>query len=76
MAERLPLDDAGPWNSFVDTRGLSLDERVAVAFRLGDEACRAYAELHDISLAEASERLEAARQVGRIPLFDEPSITA
>lgn len=76
MAERLLLDDADPRNSFVDTRGLSIDERVAVAFRLGDEACRDYAELHGISLDEASVRLEAARQVGRIPLFDEPSSTA
>jgi hypothetical protein len=69
MAERLSLDDANLGNAFVDTRGLSINERLAVAFRLGDEACRSYAEQYGISQEEAAVRLKAKRQVGRIPLF-------
>lgn len=69
MLERLPIDNPGPHDTFVDSRGLSLDERVALAFRLGDEACRAHADFHGISLEEAAVRLRARRQIGRIPLF-------
>ena len=72
MLERLPIDSADSLDSFVDTRGLSSDERVALAFRLGDEACRTYAEIHGVTLEEAAARLSATRQIGRIPLFDEP----
>lgn len=75
MLKRLPIDDAGPEDSFAATRALSSDERVLLALRLGDEACSAYAEIHGISLEEAGVRLKAARQVGRIPLFDEASQT-
>ena len=76
MLERRPLDNFDPEDSFADTRGLSSDERLALAFRLGDEACRSYAEQHGISLEEAGVRLKAARQVGRIPLFEDTSAKA
>lgn len=75
MLERLPLDSAGPEDSFAATRALSSDARVAWAFRLWDDGCRAYADIHGVSPEEAAERLSATRQTGRIPLFDEPSPT-
>jgi hypothetical protein len=75
MLERLPIDSAGPEDSFAATRELSSDERVALAFRLWDDGCRTYADIHGVSLEEAATRLSAARQIGRIPLFDEPSPT-
>ncbi len=75
MLERLPIDSAGSEDSFADTRALSGEERLALAFRLWDEGCRAYADIHGVTLEEAAARLSATRQVGRIPLFDEPSPT-
>ena len=75
MLERLPLDTAGPEDSFAFTRALSSDERVALAFRLWDDGCRTYADIHGVSLEEAAARLSAARQIGRIPLLDEPALT-
>lgn len=76
MLGRLPLDSADPEDSFADTRALSSDERVALAFRLWDEGCRMYADVHGVSLEEAATRLSATRRIGRIPLFDEPSTTS
>ncbi len=75
MLERLPLDSADPEDSFAATRALSIDERVELAFRLWDDGCRTYADIHGVSLEEAATRLSANRQIGRIPLFDEPSLT-
>ncbi len=76
MLERLPIDAAGAEDSFADTRALSSDERVALAFRLWDDGCRTYADIHGVSLEEAAARLSATRQIGRIPLFDEPVLTS
>lgn len=76
MLERLPIDSAGPEDAFADARALSSDERVALAFRLWDDGCRTYAEIHGVSLEEAAVRLSSTRQIGRIPLFDEPSLTS
>ena len=75
MLERLPLDFADPEDSFAATRALSIDERVELAFRLWDDGCRMYADIQGVSLEEAATRLSANRQIGRIPLFDEPSLT-
>ncbi len=75
MLERLPIDSAGSEDSFAATRALSGDERVALAFRLWDDGCRAYADIHGVTLEEAAARLSATRQIGRIPLFDESSTT-
>ena len=75
MLERLPLDSADPEDSFAATRALSIDERVELAFRLWDDGCRMYADIQGVSLEEAATRLLANRQIGRIPLFDEPSLT-
>lgn len=76
MLERLPIDAAGAEDSCADTRALSSDERVALAFRLWDDGCRTYADIHGVSLEEAAARLSATRQIGRIPLFDEPVLTS
>ena len=76
MLERLAIDNAGPADAFADARALSSDERVALAFRLWDDGCRTYADIHGVSLEEAAVRLSATRQIGRIPLFDEPSLTS
>jgi hypothetical protein len=70
MLERLPLDDTQPDDSLAFTRGLSSDDRVALAFRLGDEGARAYADIHGVTPEEAAARLSASRQFGRIPLAD------
>jgi hypothetical protein len=75
MLERLTLDNTGPEDAFAASRTLSSDERVALAFRLWDDGCRTYADIHGVSLEEAATRLSATRQIGRIPLFDEPSLT-
>lgn len=71
MLNRLPLDSAGPEDAFAATRALSSDERVALAFRLWDDGCRAYADIHGVTLEEAAARLSATRQIGRISLFNE-----
>lgn len=75
MLARLPIDSAGPEDSFAATRELSSDERVALAFRLWDDGCRMYADVHGVSIEAAAAKLSASRQVGRVPLFDEPSLT-
>lgn len=75
MLERLPIDAADPEDSFAATRALSSDERLAWSFRLWDDGCRMYADVHGVSIEEAATRLSAHRQIGRIPLFDEPSLT-
>lgn len=73
MLARLPIGSAESEDAFAFTRALSSDERLAWAFRLWDDGCRAYAEGHGVSFEEAAVRLSAARQIGRIPLFDDPS---
>lgn len=75
MLERLPIDSADPEDAFAATRAQSSDERLALAFRLWDDGCRMYADVHGVSLEEAALRLSANRQIGRTPLFDEPSLT-
>ena len=75
MLERLLIDSTDPEDPFAATRALSIDERVELAFRLWDDGCRMYADVHGVSLEEAATRLSANRQLGRIPLFDEPSLT-
>lgn len=74
MLERIPLDSDSSEDSFADARALSIDERVELAFRLWDDGCRIYSEVHGVSLDEAAARLSATRQIGRIPLFDEPTL--
>lgn len=76
MLDRLLIDKAAAEDAFADTRALSSDERVALAFRLWDDGCRTYADIHGVSLEEAAARLSATRQIGRIPLFDEPVLTS
>jgi len=75
MLQRIPLDSVDSKDSFADARALSIDERVELAFRLWDDGCRIYADVHGVTLVEAAARLSATRQIGRIPLFDEPSLT-
>lgn len=74
MLERLPIDGAGAEDSFADSGAFSSDECVELAFRLGDDDCRIYADAHGVSLEEAAARLSKNRQIGRIPLFDKPSL--
>ncbi len=75
MLERLPLDFTEAEDSFAATRALSIDERVELALRLWDDGCRMYADVHGVTLEEAARRLAANRQIGRLPLCDEPSLT-
>ncbi len=75
MLQRIPIDSVVSEESFTKAQVLSIDERVELAFRLWDDGCRSYADVHGVSLEEAAEKLSAGRQIGRIPLFDEPSQT-
>jgi len=75
MLQRLPLDSVASEDSLADAQALASDERVQLAFRLWDDGCRSYADIHGVSMDEAAARLSATRQIGRIPLFDEPTLT-
>ncbi len=46
---------------------MSADERVALAFRLGDEDLEIYRRARGLSREVALRRLRMARQVGRVP---------
>ena len=46
---------------------MSADERVALAFRLGDEDLEVYRRARGLSREVALRRLRMARQVGRVP---------
>ncbi len=66
MLERLPIDSADPEDAFAATRALSSDERLALAFRLWDDGCRMYADVHGVSLEEAA---LGSRPTGRSDAF-------
>lgn len=44
---------------------MTLDERIQVAFALGDEAVRLFAQMNDLSTTEAESILDRNRQKGR-----------
>ena len=75
MLKRMPIDSADSEGSLADAQALAIDERVQLAFRLWDDGCRSYADVHGVSMDEAAARLSATRQIGRIPLFVELSRT-
>ena len=44
---------------------MTVDERLELSRRLGEQAAAAYADTHGVTIAEASRALQRQRQVGR-----------
>lgn len=49
------------------TRDLSIDERLELAFRLGEEGLEAFRQAHDLDRETAIRVLQRRRQAGRTP---------